>query len=284
MAVLDRKWDWEINNKATFWSHGMNELWSYRHLVAGLVRRQFLLNYQQTILGPLWVLFQPVMTLFTYVLVFDKFVGIPTGSLPPVLFYFSGIILWSFFSDCLTNTSGTFRENAHLFSKVYFPRILVPVSVMGTQFLRFLIQFLMLLGLIVYFKLFKGLPLQLEMWWLALPLSILSVAGISLGMGLVFSVLTAKYRDITNLLNLGVRLLMFLTPVIYPLDVVSENVRWMVYLNPLTPAFELFRLSLLGEGVISFWQLLYSLGFTLLLMVGASLMFQKQGDKLIDVV
>ena len=283
MAVLNRKWDWEIKDKATIWNHNLHEVWSYRHLVAGLVRRQFLLDYQQTVLGPLWALFQPILTLITYVIVFNKFVGISTGSLPPVLFYFSGIILWNFFSDSLTNVSSTFRDNASLFSKVYFPRIIVPISVMGTHLLRFSIQLLMLVGLVFYFKLFGDLPVEINRWWLA-PISLLLVAGLSMGFGLIFSVLTAKYRDITNLLSYGTRLLMFLTPVIYPLEVVSEKARWVVYLNPLTPAFELFRLSLLGGGVVSFWQLLYGLGFTLLLIVGASLMFQKQGDRLIDVV
>lgn len=284
MAMVSRKWGWEINNKTTFWSHGIDDLWSYRHLVAGLVRRQFLLNYQQTVLGPFWVLFQPVITLFTYIFVFNKLVGISTGALPPVLFYFSGIILWNFFSDSLTNTSGTFRENAQLFSKVYFPRIIIPLSVISTQFLRFLIQLFLFIAFIVYFVLFRGLSLSLHGWLPAFPVSILLVGGMSLGMGLAFSVITAKYRDITNLLSLGIRLLMFLTPVIYPLEVVSEKVRWVVYLNPLTPAFELFRLSLLGEGSVTIWQLLYSLIFTMGIITVALMVFNKQGDKLVDVV
>lgn len=278
------RWDWEIGNTTSFWSHSFKELWAYRHLLAGLVRRHFLLNYQQTVLGPLWILFQPTLTLITYLLVFNKLVGISTGSVPPVLFYLAGIILWNFFNDSFTGTSGTFKEHAHVFSKVYFPRIIMPVSVISTQLLRFAIQFLMLLGAMVFYSFSRGFSFPVNSWLLALPFIVLQVGAFSLGLGLIFSVLTAKYRDMTNLATLGVRLLMFLTPVIYPLATIPENVRWLVQLNPLTPLFELFRLAILGEGTVAIQSLLYSIGFTFLLLTSAWLLFNKQGDKLIDVV
>jgi lipopolysaccharide transport system permease protein len=284
MATINKNWDWVIDNKTSFWSHGFKELWSYRHLLGGLVKRHFLLYYQQTVLGPLWVLIQPVLTLVTYLLVFNKLVGISTGSLPPVLFYFSGIILWSFFSDSFTGTSNTFRENAQVFSKVYFPRIIMPVSVLSTQFIRFLIPLLMLLVVIGYYVLFLKMHLSLSIWLLALPLAVLLTGSIALGLGLLFSVLTAKYRDINNLVALGVRLLMFVTPVIYPLEAIPAQTRWIVQLNPLTPLFEVFRFSLLGDGIVTGLQLLYSLIFAMLVLAAAVLFFNKQGDKLIDVV
>jgi lipopolysaccharide transport system permease protein len=284
MPIADGKWDWEINNKTSFWSHGIKELWAYRHLLAGLVRRHFLLNYQQTVLGPVWVLFQPVVTLITYVLVFNKMVGISTGEIPPVVFYASGIVLWNFFNDSLIGTASTFRENAQIFSKVYFPRIIMPLSVISTYFLRFSIQLTMFLLVIIYYSIFSGMELKISVWLLAFPLSIILIAAIGLGLGLFFSVITAKYRDISNVVSMGVRLLMFVTPVIYPMAAIPEKTRWIVQLNPLTPLFELFRLSLLGHGVVSGTQILYSIAFTFFILLGALLIFNKQGDKLIDVV
>ncbi|PKV62780.1 ABC transporter permease [Pontibacter ramchanderi] len=277
-------WDWEINSKTSFWGHGIPELWSYRHLMVGLVRRHFLLNYQQTVLGPLWILFQPILTLFTYVLVFNKIVGIQTGSIPPVVFYASGIVLWNFFSESFTGTASTFKDNAQLFGKVYFPRIIMPISVINTHALRLLIQLLLLFMVVGYYSIFSSFSIHFNIWILAFPFTIILIGIFGLALGLLFSVITAKYRDITNLVTLGVRLFMFITPVIYPLSTVPENLRWLVQLNPLTPLFELFRLSLLGEGYITSYQLLYSVVITLLVLVGATLLFNKQGDKLIDVV
>ncbi|GAB2531217.1 ABC transporter permease [Rufibacter soli] len=284
MSAATTKWDWEINNRTTFWSHSAQELWAYRHLLAGLVKRYFLLNYNQTVLGPLWILFQPILTLVTYVLVFNKLVGISTGALPPVVFYASGIVLWNFFSDSFTGTSNTFRENIQLFSKVYFPRIVMPLSVVSTQFLRFLLQLVLFLVVLVYYSVVVGFDFRLSWNLVWLPVAIALIGLFGLGLGLLFSVLTAKYRDINNLVALGVRLLMFVTPVIYPVETIPENLRWIVQLNPLTSLFELFRFSLLGQGVVTPLQLGYSLTLTVLLLLGALLFFNKQGDRLIDVV
>jgi lipopolysaccharide transport system permease protein len=284
MSVQNQKWDWEITSRTSFWGHSLSELWAYRFLQAGLVRRQFLLNYQQTVLGPLWILFQPIITLITYMLVFHKLVGISTGALPPVLFYASGIILWNFFSDSFMGTSATFKDNAHIFSKVYFPRIIMPVSVLNTQVLRFLIQLAMFLLLVCYYVVFKGLHFPITPWLLLFPVSVLLTGVLGLGLGLLFSVLTAKYRDLTNIVSLGIRLLMFVTPVIYPLEAIANKVRWIVELNPLTPLFEMFRFSLLGKGTIAPFPIIYCGGFILILMAGSLLFFNKQGDKLIDVI
>lgn len=284
MSANDKKWDWEIQSKTSWMGSKMEELWAYRHLLVGLVRRDFLLNYQQTVLGPFWIFFQPIMTLVTYVLVFDKLVGIPTGTVPPVLFYLSGIVLWNLFSDGFMGTSATYRENAHIFSKVYFPRLIMPLSQLSTHFMRFLFQMILLLLVIAFYLLFQEVSIQLTPWLFALPFAILLTSIIALSLGLLFSVVTAKYRDLANLVGLSIRLLMFLTPVIYSVDYIPENVRWVVLINPLTPLFELFRLSLLGEGTVTIPQLLYSVFFTFFLFIGSMLIFNKQGDKLIDVV
>ena len=284
MSANDKKWDWEIQSRTSWMGSRMEELWSYRHLLVGFVRRDFLLNYQQTILGPFWILFQPIMTLITYVIVFDKLVGIPTGNIPPVLFYLSGIVLWNFFSDGFMGTSATFRENAHIFSKVYFPRLIMPLSQLSTHFLRFLFQMLLLLLMMTYYHVFEQVPLHFDARLLTLPLVIILTGTIALSLGLLFSVITAKYRDLINLVGLGIRLLMFLTPVIYSIDYIPKDVRWIVLLNPLTPLFELFRISLLGDGEVSVAHITYSVLFTFCLFVGSMLIFNKQGDKLIDVV
>ena len=282
----DDAWDWEIQAKTTWWGSSPRELWAYRHLVSGLIRRDFLLGYQQTILGPLWVLLQPVMTMLTYVLVFGKLIGLSTGQTPPVLFYLTGIILWNLFNDGFTGTSSIYRDNAPLFSKVYFPRVVVPIAQFGGYLISFGIQYLFLLLVLSYYLIFTDWSTHSvsRLFILIAPVIALLVAAQSLAWGLLFSVLTGKYRDIKFLVGLGVRLLMFLTPVIYPLQNVAAKWQWAVQLNPLTPLFELFRWALLGQGTFSAAQLVYSVGVTTALFTGSLLAFNKQGDKLIDVV
>ncbi|WP_133271233.1 ABC transporter permease [Hymenobacter radiodurans] len=280
----DNKWDWEIGSKTSWWGTSLPDLWAYRHLASGLVRRDFLLVYQQTILGPLWVLLQPLLTLITYVIVFGKVVGISTGGTPPVLFYLAGIILWNLFNDTFTSISSTFRDNAQVFSKVYFPRLIIPFARLSGYLFNFGIQFGLLAVVLAYYIIFKGLQLPDIQWLLLAPVAILLVGGISFALGLFFSVLTAKYRDMSYLIGLGTRLLMFLTPVIYPVGYVSEKWRWLVQLNPLTPLFELFRRSLLGQGVVTFPLFAYSFITTAVLLLAALLIFNKQGDKLIDTI
>lgn len=277
-------WDWEFGSRTTWWGWSAKELWAYRNLLGRLVRRDFLLNYQQTILGPLWILFQPILTLVTYVMVFDKLVGIDTGTIPPVLFYLSGIVLWSFFSDSFSGTAFTFRENAEVFSKVYFPRLVVPLSVLSTHCMRFAMQFLLLLLTMLWYWLVEGTTFHFNGWILFVPVSIVLIGCIGLSLGLIFSVLTAKYRDLANLVHLGIRMMMFLTPVIYPLAIIPENVRWLVLWNPLTSLFEVFRYAMLGSGTIDLFSLAYSIVFSLGLLLLSFMIFNKQGDKLIDVI
>lgn len=284
MPSTNQKWDWEIKAASSWWGSSAAELWSYRHLLVGLVRRNFLLGHQQTVLGPLWVLLQPIMTMLTYVLVFDKVVGISTGQAPPVLFYLTGIVLWNLFNDAFLGTSATFRDNAHLFSKVYFPRLIVPLAQLSSFVISFGIQFGFLLLVLAGYWLFTPWPAPPLTGLLLAPLAVALVAGLSLALGLLFSVITGKYRDVTFVVGLGVRLLLFLTPVIYPVQYVAEKWRWVVLLNPLTALFELFRWALLGQGLVAAGPLLYSVGFTLVVFVGALLTFNKQGARLLDVI
>jgi lipopolysaccharide transport system permease protein len=283
MSNGSNKWEWEIGPKPAHSLSALRSIYAYRHFHSALVRREFLLNYQQTILGPLWIFFQPLLTLIIYVLVFGKLIKIPTGkSIPPVLFYFSGIILWNFFSDSFLGISNTFRDYIHLYSKVYFPRIIVPLSTLSTNFLRFLIQFAMLVVLLIYYMIFKNFHFS-EANLFALPFVFLGIAMISMGCGLIAAVLTARYRDIANLIGIVLRLLMFVTPVLYPLASVSDKLKWVVLINPLTPLFELFRFSIVGEGNIEASSLAYSFSFGLVVLIVSLFLFNARSSKLIDV-
>jgi lipopolysaccharide transport system permease protein len=285
MSSLKKNPEWVIEATSSYFDLNIKELLSYNHLLFRLVRKEFLINYQQTLLGPVWILFQPLLTMITYVFVFNKIIGVSIGGkLPPVLFYFTTIVLWNFFNDSFSAVSKTFRDNIHIFSKVYFPRLIIPFASIATQFFRFLIQFAFLIIILIYFMLFKGFHEKFTLYLLALPLVIFLVAMVSLSIGLIFSVITAKYRDLSNFVDIFIRVLLFVTPVIYPLSAVKQSIRWIVELNPLTPLFELFRLALLGEGTVSLPQILYSVVFILFSLLIAILLFNKQGSKLIDVI
>lgn len=283
-AGTNDHWDWEVGNGGGWRNGSFRELWAYRHLLVRFIRRDFLLNYQQTILGPLWVVLQPVLTLVVYVLVFGKWMGISTGAMPPVLFFLCGILLWGLCNDLFTGTAFIFTWYSYLYSKVYFPRLIVPLSIAGTHLARFLIQLVLLVGVFVYYWCWRGQPVVLNGWLLLAPVVVLLVAAFSLSLGLIFSILTARYRDLSNVVHLGVRLFMFVTPVIYPLALVPPGIRWLVSINPLTALFEVFRYALLGQGTFTAGQLVYSILSIILLLALSLVWFNKQSARLIDVV
>jgi lipopolysaccharide transport system permease protein len=274
---------WEIRPES-FWLHWKpGEVWLYRHLLLRIVRRDFLIHHQQTLLGPLWIIFQPIIMLIIYVLIFEKAVGLSTDGLPSSLFYLSGIILWSLFAECFTGTSFTFIQNGTLFGKVYFPRLIMPLSVVLVNLVRFGIQFLIFIGLLIFIRpegIFEHPLLSLSCFVVA----ILVIAGLGLGLGLIFSILTAKYRDLVNVIHLISRLLMFATPIIYPLSIVNEEFQFWVFLNPLSSVVELFRFGFLGQGTFTFVQLGYSVVCTLVLLLTGIMLFNKFGNKLQDVI
>jgi lipopolysaccharide transport system permease protein len=285
MSPLKEKNNWVINAESSYFDLNLKELAAYHHLLFRLVKKEFLINYQQTLLGPLWVLFQPIITTITYVFVFNKVIGVSTGGkLPPVLFYFSGIVLWNFFNESFSSTSKIFTNNIHIFSKVYFPRLIIPLAAIITQFLRFLIQLALLVVLLLYFIIFRGFEVTFTWYITTVPVVVLLIGLISLSIGLFFSIITAKYRDLTNFVDIFLRVLMFITPVIYPLAAVKDSIRWVVALNPLAPLFEMFRLGLLGEGTVSPPQLVYSCVFMMVTLLLTILLFNKQAGKLIDVI
>jgi lipopolysaccharide transport system permease protein len=282
MPDKELHWDWEIGNKTSWLGTSFKEVLSYKDLLFRLVRKDILMQHQQTLLGPVWVLLQPLLTVFTFVLVFNKVLQIPTAGIPPLLYYLSGITLWNLFSEILLGTANTFTKNAHVFGKVYFPRIIVPFSAMLLNYFQFFIQFLFLLVAVLYYYFTGQVTVQFFNLFLCIPVIII-VSGIGLGAGLIFSVLTAKYRDLSAFLPIVVRLLMFLCPVFYALSHVPGDVRWVVELNPLSAQFKIFRYALVGIGDFTWPQFIYGAAAMLLLMTAGLLLFNKKGDGLIDV-
>lgn len=281
--IKNKEWDWELSPKTT-WSGTFSELFLYRNLVARLVRKSFLVNYQQTILGPVWILLQPILTLITFVFVFGNLLGISTEGVPPLLFYFCSIILWNFYSETFVDIAFTFIHHEELFRKVYFPRLVLPISYLCTHFLRTMVQFVLLLLLFIFYWTVKDLPFEVNAWILFVPFVFILIGGITLGFSLLFSVITGKYRDLANIVFLLIRLAMFVTPVIYPLSSVRESIRWLVEINPLSPLFEVFRYAFLGEGTFTINSVLYSILFMIVVLSLGIYTFNKQGQKLMDVL
>lgn len=274
---------WKIKPQTPWLGASVKELLSYSDLLIRLVRKEFLTSYQQTLLGPLWVLIQPTLTVLTSILIFNKVIGIPTDGVPPLLYYLAGITLWSLFADIFSNTATTFIQNERLFNKVYFPRIISPLSIVLLNLVRFGIQLMFLIIAVVYFYITGQVQLHADTWIIAIPVIILTVQ-VALGLGLFFSVVTAKYRDLTHLLQLLIRLLMFLCPIFYPMSIVPEKHKWIMNLNPLTTLFEAYRYAFLGTGDLQMAQIIYTIITSTILLAVSLLLFNRMSDKLIDVI
>jgi lipopolysaccharide transport system permease protein len=247
------------------------------------VRRDFVSVYKQTILGPLWYLIQPLLTTITFTVIFGSIAKLPTDGLPQFLFYMSGTVIWTYFAECLTKTSNTFVNNAQLFGKVYFPRLAVPVSILISNLITFGIQFAFFLAFMGFFAL-GGSVIHPNWWILFSPVLILMMAGLGLGFGIIISSLTTKYRDLRFLVQFGVQLLMYATPVIYPASSIPERFQWVIKLNPMTPIVETFRYAFLGAGSVHLLDLLYSFGFMLVAVVIGAVMFNRVEATFMDTV
>ena len=283
MVEEKAKLEWEINKKTSWLGTSIKELYQYKDLLFRLVRKEFLSSYQQTLLGPFWVLLQPILTVLTSILIFHRIIGVSTEGIPPLLYYLAGITLWNLFSDIFLGTSVTFTQNVLVFNKVYFPRIIVPLSVVLLSGLRFLIQLLLFFAALAYYYLAGEVVLPLGTFLLAIP-AIITTAGISLGAGLVFSIFTAKYRDFLGLLQIILRLLLFVCPIFYPMSIVPDKLKWIMNLNPLSVQFEVIRFAMLGKGQFTADQVLYSSVFMVILLAGGMLLFNKTADRLVDVI
>ncbi len=279
-----KTWDLELKPRNSLFDINLGEIWRYRDLLILFVKRDFVSQYKQTVLGPLWNVIQPILTTAMFLLVFGKIANIPTDGIQPVLFYMSGITIWNYFSICLTSTSNTFVTNASIFGKVYFPRLVIPLSVILSNIVRFGIQFLLLLTAMIYYN-FKGHALHLTPNWLLVPFLVLLMAGIGLGLGIIISSLTTKYRDFIVLLAFAVQLTMYATPVVYPLSYISHSkYRWLIELNPLTSIVEAFRYSLFGVGTFTIQTLLYSIGFMIISLFIGILIFNRVERSFMDTV
>ena len=279
----DEDWDLIITPRKKWWDLQLRDVWQYRDLIALFVRRDFVSRYKQTILGPLWFIIQPLLTSFVFTVIFGNIAQLPTDGLPQMLFYMSGNILWNYFSTCLTSTSTTFTANAHLFGKVYFPRLVMPISVVISNLITFGMQFAFFLIYSLYFFL-RGSAVVLTNWAFALPLLLLLMAGLGLGFGIIISSMTTKYRDLQYLVSFGVGLWMYATPVIYPVSSIPEKWRWVADVNPVTPIVETFRAGFLGAGEASWTRLVYSAVFMVVVLLIGTIIFNHVEKTFIDTV
>lgn len=281
-SVMEEKYT-EITPNNRLLNFNFKELYAYKDLIAMYVKRDIVTMYKQTILGPLWFVIQPILTTVMFMFVFGNLAGISTDGIPGPLFYFSGIILWNYFSTCLNATSHTFTSNQNVFGKVYFPRLVVPISVTISNLVKFFIQFGIFLIIYIVYA-FKGVGVAPNWYAFLFPLLVVMSAGLALGFGIIFSSMTTKYRDLTFLLQFGVQLWMYATPVIYPLSTMPADKQWIFQLNPMTSIIETFKYGAIGQGTFSWLWLAYSFGFMLLMLFVGIMIFNKVEKDFMDTV
>lgn len=272
-----------IKPKNKLFEVDFKEIWQYRDLFSMFVKRDIITQYKQTILGPAWFFIQPAITTIMYMIVFGGIAGIPTDGLPQPLFYMAGIVCWQYFADCLNKTSSTFTANQGIFGKVYFPRLIVPLSTVASGLVRMGIQFLLFASVYVYY-LILGVHVAPNIYILLLPLVIIMLAGLSLGFGIIISSMTTKYRDLTILFTFIVQLWMYATPIIYPLSIMSPKRQWIMVLNPVTSLVETFKYGTMGVGTFSWGQLGYSFGFMVVILAIGIVIFNKVQRSFMDTV
>jgi lipopolysaccharide transport system permease protein len=259
----------------------LGQLWRYRDLISLFVWRDFVAGYKQTILGPAWHVIRPLVTTLIFTVVFSRIARLSTDGAPPFLFYMVGNIAWAYFANCLDNTSKTFVANAPLIGKVYFHRLVIPVSLVISNLIAFGIQFAILVAVMAAYAL-SGVSLNVTNWVLMTPVLLIILAGYAMGGGIIVSALTTKYRDLSHVVTFGVQLLMYLTPVIYPASAVPAQYRWAARLNPLTPVFEGFRLALLGAGTATLGDVMLTFGLMLAVLTAGVMLFTRVERTVMD--
>jgi lipopolysaccharide transport system permease protein len=278
-----KEWDLIIEPQSSLLELNLKDVWRYRDLLWLLVKRDFVSFYKQTILGPLWFFIQPLFTTIIFTFIFGNLAGLSTDGLPQPLFYMAGITAWNYFADCLTKTSTVFRDNANIFGKVYFPRLIMPLSIVVSNLVRFAVQMLLFFMMIGYYA-FTGADFHLNAYVLLFPVLVLMMALLGLGLGLIITALTTKYRDLAFLITFGVQLMMYATTVIYPLSAAPAAYKWVIELNPMTGIIEAFRYGFLGEGSLTLQTLGYSVIFTLVSLVLGVIIFNKTEKTFVDTV
>ncbi|MCO6494355.1 MAG: ABC transporter permease [Bacteroidetes bacterium] len=273
----------EIKPKSKWYEIDLKALWYYRDLLMLFVRRDFVSVYKQTVLGPIWFFVQPILTTITFTIIFGNVAKLPTDGIPPVIFYLSGITFWNYFAGCLTSTSNTFVSNAGVFGKVYFPRLITPLSTVVSNLIKFAIQFLLFLGFFFYY--WSDGSIQPNATVFFLPLFILMMAGLGLGYGILISSLTTKYRDFTFLVGFGVQLLMYASPIIYPFSLLDAKYRMILNIvNPMSSIIEAIKYGFLGEGVFSPLYLGISFLYMIVLLFVGVVLFHKVEKNFMDTV
>lgn len=280
---MNSDWTQTIEPYNKWYDIRLKELWRYRDLISLFVWRDFVAVYKQTILGPLWHVFQPLLTAIMFTIVFGKVARISTDGIPPFVFYMSGTILWTYFATCLTKTSSTFIANANLFGKVYFPRLVTPISILISNLVSFAIQFALFILILIFF-IINGAHVRPNLWAFCSPLLLLMLAGFGLGFGMIISSLTTKYRDLHHLVAFGVQLWMFATPVIYPASILKGTIKTIIYANPITPIMEAFRYAFLGVGTVNILSLSYSFAVMLLVLFVGIITFNRIEKSFIDTI
>lgn len=285
MIEKEQKWTETIESNHSLYKLNLREVWQYRDLVFMFVKRDFISSFKQTILGPLWFFINPIMTTIVFTFVFGNIASLPTDGIPPVLFYLAGNTLWGYFSTTMLSVSNVFTGNAGIFGKVYFPRLVTPISTIISSFMRLGIQLVLFWTVLGYF-IYRG-EVQPNMWALLSPVLIIFLALFSLGLGMIFSSLTTKYRDLSLLLGFGVSLFMWLTPVILPTSLVKQKLgsySYLADLNPLTPIFECFKYGFIGSGDFNMARLMISFGFIIIILLVGIVIFNKSEKSFIDTV
>lgn len=279
-------WDLIIKGRTSLFDVRFKDLWHYRDLLILFVKRDFVSFYKQTVLGPLWFFIQPIFTTIVFSFVFGKLAGIGTDGIPQYLFFLSGITAWAYFSDCLTKTSTVFRDNVNIFGKVYFPRLIMPLSIIVSNLVRFGVQLLLLLFMMGYFYLnpIEGTSFSFSYAIFFFPFIVILMALLGLGIGLIITAITTKYKDLTFLVTFGVQLMMYATTVIYPLSEVPVEYKKIIELNPMTGIIEAFRFAFLGKGEFTLWSIGYSIIITLVLLTFGILIFNKTEKNFVDTI
>ena len=284
MNQNSNNWTEIIRSKSSSFNLNLKELIEYKDLLLMFVKRDFAATYKQTILGPIWFFIQPILTTVMFTIVFGKFANLKTDVEPKFLFYFSGIVIWNYFSDCFIKTSTVFKDNAQLFGKVFFPRLVMPLSIILSSLLKFSIQFSLFVILIIFYHFQNNSQINPGITILLTPLYLLLMAGFAFGTGLIIAALTTKYRDLSFLVSFGVQLLMYGSPIIYSSTTINQKFKSYIQLNPLTGIIESFRNSYLGTGKVEISSLLYSLFCMLLFIILGLYFFNKVEQKFIDTV
>ena len=281
--MTEENWDLIIKPKKGLINIDIKEILRYKDLLLMLVKRDVVTVYKQTILGPIWFLVQPVMQMLTFIIIFTKVTHISTDGVPAAPFYLAGIVIWNYFSECLNLTANTFTENADMFGKVYFPRLITPLSKIISGLIKFGIQFSMFIAVYLFY-LFKTDAIHPSAWLFTFPFLILLMAGLGLGFGLIFSALTTKYRDLKFLLQFGIQLVMYATPVIYPLSTIPEKYKFYFFINPLSHIIESFKLIFFGTGEFSLYGMIYSTLFMIIVLFLGIIIFNRTQKTFMDTV